>query len=476
MSRHGYTRHGPTGRLGLLVLCSAVACVARAAYPVQPCRIEVREAGSGWPVPLVELRTNHQVCWVTDNAGVVAMDAPELMGREVWFTVRGHGYDVPPDGFGFRGVRLTPEPGQTLRVEVQRKIVARRIGRITGGGLLSESQRLDPQWQAEPESGILGCDSVQNAVHDGRLYWFWGDTVLARYPLGIFHGTGAVTPLHPLATPMPPLQLRLEYFRGQDGQPREIAPMPGSGPTWITGVVSLPDRQGRAHLVCSYVKVKPPLEAYQWGLAQWNPQLQAFEPLRIIWTKSAASTQPPTLPKGHVTLWQDTDGQQWAIFGDPLPTLKCPALYEAWQDPNTWQAVSCQQALIDHDSGNDVKPHSGSIAWNSYRARWVTVFMQAFGQPSAFGELWYAEAASPFGPWGRAVKVLSHDNYTFYNPRLHPEFTADNPRLLLFEGTYTVQFADRPEPTPRWDYNQVLYRLDLDDPALAGARQPDTGP
>jgi hypothetical protein len=67
------------------------------------------------------------------------------------------------------------------------------------------------------------------------------------------------------------------------------------------------------------------------------------------------------------------------------------------------------------------------------------------------------------------VKVLSHDNYTFYNPRLHPEFTDPDSPVLLFEGTYTATFADRPQPTPRYDYNQILYRLDLDDAALAPA-------
>jgi hypothetical protein len=114
--------------------------------------------------------------------------------------------------------------------------------------------------------------------------------------------------------------------------------------------------------------------------------------------------------------------------------------------------------------------HSGSIAWNSFRQRWVTVFMQAGGKPSAFGELWYAEAGSPTGPWGNAVKILSHENYTFYNPRLHPELTPDDSPVLLFEGTYTQQFANRPVPTPRYDYNQILYRLDLDDPALKPAQ------
>ena len=106
------------------------------------------------------------------------------------------------------------------------------------------------------------------------------------------------------------------------------------------------------------------------------------------------------------------------------------------------------------------------MAWNPWRKRWVTVFMEDFGKPSAFGELWYAEARTPTGPCGKAVKILSHDNYTFYNPRIHPEFTATSSPILIFEGTYTQTFADSPFPTPRYEYNQMLYRLDLDDPAL----------
>ena len=118
-----------------------------------------------------------------------------------------------------------------------------------------------------------------------------------------------------------------------------------------------------------------------------------------------------------------------------------------------------------------MRPHSGSIAWNLWRKRWVTVFMQWFGKPSAFGELWYAEADNPTGPWGPAVKILSHNNYTFYNPRIHPEFTPNDSPVLLFEGTYTQQFADRPHPTARYDYNQILYRLDLDDERLQPAQR-----
>ena len=68
---------------------------------------------------------------------------------------------------------------------------------------------------------------------------------------------------------------------------------------------------------------------------------------------------------------------------------------------------------------------------------------------------------------GKAVKILTHQNYTFYNPRIHPEFTAEDSPILIFEGTYTEEFANHPEPTPRYNYNQILYRLDLDDFRLA---------
>ena len=163
-------------------------------------------------------------------------------------------------------------------------------------------------------------------------------------------------------------------------------------------------------------------------------------------------------------------GKQWSLLGNPLPTLRCPATFEAWQDSSTWEVLKPQESLASALDGKPVKPHSGSIAWNPWRKRWVTVFMQAFGKPSEFGELWYAEAEAPTWQWGTTVKILSHENYTFYNPRIHPEFTAADSPILIFEGTYTQQFANKPAPTPRYDYNQILYRLDLDDAAPKPAR------
>ena len=441
----------------------------RAADGLPPCRIEVVEKATGWPVPLVEFRTTHQARFVTDNAGIIAFDLPELMGVDTWFEVIGHGYEMPKDGFGLRGVRLKPRPGDTIKVEVSRTIIARRLGRLTGAGLLAECQKLGLE-SAVAESGVLGCDSVQNAVHRGRLFWIWGDTTLANYALGIFNATSATTPVQPLASLEPPLRMRFEYFRDPAGRPRGVAKIPGEGPTWISGVVSLPDKTGTARLVGSYVKIKPPMDAYEWGLCVWNERTEQLEPLKLLWTKSEAKPQPPPLPDGHPAFWKDATGKEWVLFGNPLPTLRCPASFEAWQDPTAWETLEPQANLLSAGDSRRVKPHSGSIAWNPWRKRWVTVFMEAFGKPSAFGELWYAEADAPTGPWGAAVKILSHENYTFYNPRINPEFTAADSPVLIFEGTFTQQFADRPPPTPRYDYNQILYRLDLDNPELKPAQ------
>ena len=440
-----------------------------ASAPSLPFEIEVTEKGTGWPVPQVELETVHHVRFVSDNAGVVAFDLPELMGQETWLTVLAHGYEVPADGFGYRGVRVTPSRGGKYRLEVIRTQPARLLGRLTGAGLFGESQKLgrELQWT---ESGVLGCDSVQNAVWKGRMFWAWGDTLLARYPLGVFDMTGATTPLHPLDRFEPPLRLHFEHFRTGTGTVRGIAKMPGAGPTWISGVAVVPDTNGVERLVATYQKIQPPLDAYEIGLCVWNEEALEFDRERVLWRKVDGLPRPERFPDGHPFLATNELGQVSLLFGNPFPTLGCPPSFEAWRDPSRWETLHPPETLGDVASDNRIRPHSGSVAWNAFRRRWVTVFMQAFGSSSAFGELWYAEANSPVGPWGAAVRVATHTNYTCYNPRLHPEFTPPESPVLLFEATFTRDFADRAVPVPRHDYNQVLYRLDLADPALARAR------
>ena len=312
----------------------------------------------------------------------------------------------------------------------------------------------------------MGCDSVQLARFGERLYWFWGDTSVARYPLGVFHMTGATTAARPLTSFVPPLQLSYEHFRNEEGALRAVAKLPGSGPTWLSAIVNVTDKNGKEHLVGTYAKIEPPLDAYEKGLCLWDQETESFARHAVVWKRGQDEAQ---MPDGHAVPWTDSAGKSWLLFGNPFPRLKVPAKYEAWEEPERWEQLEAPSHLLS-DAGQKVVAHTGSIAWNEHRKRWVTIFMEKFGKPSAFGELWYAEAKSPFGPWGPAIKVLSHQNYTFYNPRIHPELAPQDASFLLFEGTYTVQFADGPDPTPRYDYNQILYRVDLDDVALRAAR------
>lgn len=436
----------------------------------KPFRIEVVDEASGWPVPLVELETTHAVRFVSDNAGLIAFDLPELMGKETWLSVKGHGYGVEADGFGYRGIRVTPEPGGSATVKVKRTLPARRIGRLTGAGLFAESQKLglELDW---PESGVLGCDSVQTALYRGKVYWAWGDTILAHYPLGLFQMLGATTVPRPFVSFEPPLKPAFDYFRGEAGRVRNIAEMPGTGPTWVSGYASVRDSEGAYRLVGNYVKIQAPLTTYESGLCVWNDESAKFDLLKVIWNKERDGGKCPNTPDGHATAWADGDGREWLLFGDPFPDLKCEASFEAWSNPEKWVSLKPQESVPRRGGGDPVKVHRGSMAWNQFRRCWVSVFTQMNGKSSALGEIWYAESDSPSGPWSNAVQVVTHDNYTFYNPRIHAEFTDPGSPILLFEGTYTRTFAKDPPATPRYDYNQILYRLDLDGSDFAGSRK-----
>jgi len=443
-------------------LFSGLFVTAQTACALEPCRIQIVDDENSWPVPLVEVKTTHNVRLVTDNAGVIAFDLPELLNVAMWLSVEGHGYAVKKDGFGYAGVRVTPRPGETLTIKVERQLPAKRLGRITGGGLFAESQKLgdETDWK---EQRILGCDSVQNVAHDGKLFWNWGDTTLANYPLGRFHMIGATTSLQPLESFKPPVRLRYNYMTADDGIPRNVAQMPGDGPTWLDGYVSLPDAAGRHHLGATYTKIRPPLAAYERGLCIWDDESRKFDKLKMLWTQSEEQPEPPPSPFGHPVVWTDAEGVKWLLFGDPFPTLKCRATFEDWSRPEKWEAVVPQPSATTVDGTAQIEPHRGAIAWNEFRQKWVTIFTQKFGKSSALGELWYAEAESPLGPWTGAIHVVTHNHYTFYNPQLHPGFTPAGSPILLFEATYTHAFSSTPTPTPRYDYNQVLYRLDLDE-------------
>ena len=104
---------------------------------------------------------------------------------------------------------------------------------------------------------------------------------------------------------------------------------------------------------------------------------------------------------------------------------------------------------------------------------------------TGLGEVWYGESDRPEGPWVHARKIITHANkkgdaHDFYNPTQHPFFDRDGGRVIYLEGSYVNTFSGNPHPTPYYEYNQIMYRLDLSDPRLklpAGTTErPTTAP
>jgi hypothetical protein len=131
--------------------------------------------------------------------------------------------------------------------------------------------------------------------------------------------------------------------------------------------------------------------------------------------------------------------------------------------------------LKDAASGKLVKLHGASVNWNAYRKRFVLIGLQNgdVTDPSPLGEVWYAEADDVSGPWRHAVKVASHPRYSIYNPVHHAFLDAEGGKVIYFQGTYSLEFSGNPLAPARYDYNQVMYRLDLSDTRLVPAQGGD---
>ncbi len=477
-----------------------------------PFVIEVVDSSTGRGVPLVELRTTNDVRLITDSAGLAAFDEPGLMdGQSVFFHVSSHGYEYPADGFGYRGKALKVIAGASARLEVRRVNIAERLYRVTGAGIYRDSilaGRPAPIRQPVLNAQVFGSDSVLNAVYRGRIYWFWGDTNRPGYPLGNFHVPGATSLLPANGGLDPDRGVDLTYFTGPDGFARPTAQLPGPGPTWLGGLFVLndPADNGRERLFAGYAKIKPPLETYERGLVEFDPESSTFRKVATY------PIDAPNYPTGQAFVHR-AGTADFVYFATAYPWIRVRAEPEALRHPDRFETFTClapqglkdepprierdpmgrprwawtsgapavspaiQAQLIrsrqlapgetigqlrDLESGRPIVAHNGSVNWNDYRRRFVMIVCEA-GGTSFLGETWYAEADTPLGPWVYARKVVTHDRYSFYNPKQHPMFDQDGGRLIYFEGTYTHTFSGNDQPTPRYDYNQVMYRLDLSD-------------
>jgi hypothetical protein len=502
----------------MLRLVLAAALIAPAVAPAADPWAEIRvvDAATGRGVPLVELETVNSLKFVTDNAGRVAFQEPGLMGREVFFTVRSHGYEAKKDGFGIAGARVTPRAGQVSEITITRKNIAERLCRLTGEGLYRDSVllgRKTPLPDPLSPGRVAGQDSVQAVVYRGKVYWFWGDTQRMSYPLGIFRMAGATS-----AMPDDPAGgIAFDYFVDPKTKfARNMMPLPErpEGVVWVESVFVVPDQDNAEKLVGHYSRRKGLGGEYEHGIAVFNDEKNVLESV-----KQLPLTEKWRHPAGHPIV-HEVGGKRWLLFGGPTPNVRVTATLKDVLDPTRYEAFTCAEAVRDgkptgpartpdgrpswrwqkelHPVGSQlerewvkagkIKPedarfcpadaaapadrvvlHSGTVRWNPHRKAWVLVACQIGGKASFLGEVWYAESAEPTGPFRKAVRVVTHNRQTFYNVCHHAFLDRDGGRFIHFEGTYTNDFSGNPEKTPRYNYNQVLYRLDLDADSLRPA-------
>jgi hypothetical protein len=401
------------------------------------CVVRVIDEDTGRGVPLVELGLPNRVKYWTDSAGVVALDEPSFVGRDVFVTVRGHGYEYPSDTPLGRGINLRVEPGAIHDVRVRRTIIAERLYRLTGEGIYRDSKKAGlpvPLDATRIGEIVLGQDTVCATLYRGQLFWVWGDTVGPTY--WNFNVTAATSEPHD----DPAVAVNFSYFTGEDGKVRPMLPLEGEGLVWVEGLIAMVDDEGQERLVATFTRqdgLKFPVEC---GLALYDDQTGVFEP----WVRMSCRAQ-------HTSSHPFRHDGYWYLY----PWLRVPDDWDAIQDESNWETRDVQWPTI--------AARPSCVVWNEYRDRWILLLEDS-------GDVYYAEALEPEGPYGPAVKIIEHEDYGFYNVVTHAFFNKDRGREIYIEGTYSGSFSGAVEKTPRYDYNQMMYRLRLDDPRLEAAK------
>jgi len=449
-------------------------------------------------VPLARLSAFGEDYW-TDSQGMIAYCNPDHLGSSVIFDYFSHGYALLAGG---TQVTLPTSKGGTAQVELKRTNIAERLYRLIGGGIYRDSTLLGlkaPLKSPNLLAQVLGSDTASTTIYKGKLFWMWQDTDRVSYTLGNFRGTAATSVLPSAGGLSQNVGVDFTYFVGSDGFAAPMCPNCDALPIWMSGIVSVPDAGGNEKLYAGYANVNGQGALQEAGLAVFDDTKQSFD----VVLKDFAGKTDFQRPDGHP--YKITHGtQKYVYYG----ALRIPAAAEAFTNPAKYEqftpygaagsselqhtqdgrldyafragghtfssdqlkaaSVPADQDIGGHDlslsDGKGITFTQRSTTWNAYRKRFAGIAQQVGGSSSFIGEIWHSEADTPLGPWVYAQKIITHDNYTFYNTFHHPEF--DRGRFLFLEGTYTASYTNNPSPTPRYNYNQILYRVDLEDTRL----------
>jgi len=464
-------------------------------------RVIDQETGRG--VPLVEFKTTSNLSYYTDSHGIIAFGETGLLNQEVGFELFSYGYQCPEDG-----LELNIKPGKSVTIAIRRVNIAERLYRITGQDIYGHSVRLglpSPIKNQALNGKVTGQDTFIETLYNGKIYWFWGDTFS---PTG-FNGeaSGATSELPGKGGLDPSTGVDLNYFTDEAGLNKHICPFGEGALVWIGWLAVLKDENGKEQLYATYRRINKDGKPGEGGIAAFNDSTETFNRIKVIdewYGKDHRSAHPVVVNSedGKYLYIINHDGIERVRAN--ISNLSDPSKYERytciaatskndialpkinrdnsgrliyrWSSNSPGLNYDIQKKLLDSGriakseglwqlrdvtTGNAVSVNPASVFWNEYRNRWVMIAYEFVGG------VWYFEGDTPTGPWTYGRKIVSHNNYDFYNVGQHPLFDQDGGRLIYFEGTYTTGFSSNTNKTPLYDYNQMMYRLSLDDKRLS---------
>ncbi len=499
-----------------IVVCLTVLLLTAQAMatPQEYFGIRIVDEATGRGVPLVALQTVSRATYYTDSAGRVAFLEPGLMGRDIWFGITSPGYEYVPESFTFHGASLKTVPGTEAVLKIRRINLAERIYRATGQGIYRDTLLLGkeaPIKQGAINASVVGQDTAYAVVYKGAIFWLWGDTNRIQHPLGNFAVTAARVTLPAEGGLDPSVGVNYEYFgNAENGFTKEMCRISEEPrPIWLDSLLVVKGDNGQDRLMAHFVRAEANLSIVEQGLVLYNDVKEVFEHYKTFKLEDAR------VNLNH-QLRAVVDGVEYFYGASPYPWVRVPATFKDLGDPESYEIFTCmsdskgqtiergsdgkaiwrwrkgvqpftarslQQLLksgnlkreecpfdlTDAATGKTVALHGSSVYWNEYRKRWVMIGVEMDGT-SYLGEIWYAEAMSPEGPWKAAKKVATHTikdwNMDLYNPVMHPYLSQQGGRIIHFEGTYTNSFSGTKFQIPNYEYNQLMYRLDLGNPSL----------
>jgi hypothetical protein len=479
----------------------ALLLIAAPCWGATPYWVRVVDAETGCGVPLVELRTFNAVQFWTDSNGVAVIDDPALVGHDVAFIIHSDGYEFPEKVMDDPGKILDVQPGKHDEIKMHRLNIAERLYRVTGADIYRDTVLAGlkaPIAQPILNGGVIGQDTNIAVPYRGKLFWCWGDTQgTAHFNFAV---TCATSKLPASGGLDPSVGVDLTYFTDKSGSARAMLPLDRPGLVWIEALFTLRDDQGHERLLATYTRQPSVAIPSERGIALFDDATEQFHVLAQLTFMGPHLSSHPFRVTEH--------GKDYLYL---LAHLRVPAQWKAVTDPMSYESYTCLEAgahfdsakprlerdpsgklvwgwksntdwigaheerglvarglmakeeamypLLDTDSGIATEAKPSSITWNEYRKKWILLSEKT-------GAVYYSEADEPIGPWRSAKKILTHKAYNFYNVVQHPFFDQEGGRVIYFEGTYTSSYSDAKQDTPRYNYNQIMYRLRLDDPRM----------